>query len=196
MKLLLFSDLHCDTAAAEQLVKLAEDVDVVVGAGDFANCRRGIDQTINVLKKIVKPSVVVPGNGESIEELCVACQGWQEVPVLHGAGIEIENVPFYGIGGGIPVTPFGDWSYDFTEEQAEELLADCPSNGVIVSHSPPYGILDGTLGSHSLLQTIQDKLPRLVVCGHIHSESGQSQWLENTQVVNAGPRGMMVQLDG
>ena len=49
MKLLLFSDLHCDTAAARRLVELAGDVDVVVGAGDFGNVRRGIQIAIDML---------------------------------------------------------------------------------------------------------------------------------------------------
>ena len=37
MKLLLFSDLHTDTSAATRIVKLAQDADIVIGAGDFAN---------------------------------------------------------------------------------------------------------------------------------------------------------------
>src|SRR5207247_10447169 len=49
---------------------------------------------------------------------------------------------FFGIGGGIPVTPFGAWSYDFTEEQAQELLQNCPARCVLVSHSPPKGAVD------------------------------------------------------
>ena len=36
MKLLLFSDLHADTIAAQQLLQQAQSVDVLVGAGDFA----------------------------------------------------------------------------------------------------------------------------------------------------------------
>ncbi|HAN97231.1 MAG TPA: hypothetical protein DCQ98_07280, partial [Planctomycetaceae bacterium] len=33
MRLLLFSDVHCDATAASRLVELSERVDVVVGAG-------------------------------------------------------------------------------------------------------------------------------------------------------------------
>ena len=40
------------------------------------------------------------------------------------------------------MTPFGPWSYDFTEEQAAELLAGCPRGCVLVSHSPPKGTVD------------------------------------------------------
>ena len=69
MRLLLWSDLHCDVAAARRLVARAEDADVVVGAGDFATCRRGLASTLEVLRAIDRPAVVVPGNSESADEL-------------------------------------------------------------------------------------------------------------------------------
>lgn len=52
MKLLLCSDLHCDTAAAARLVQVARDVDVFIGAGDFANVRSGLSKTIDVLREL------------------------------------------------------------------------------------------------------------------------------------------------
>ena len=48
MKLLVFSDLHRDLAAANSIVKRAEDVDVVIGAGDFAVKRRGIEDVLEL----------------------------------------------------------------------------------------------------------------------------------------------------
>ena len=199
MKLLLFSDLHCDTQAAKRLTEQSLDVDVVVGAGDFANCRRGIELTIDILSAIGRPAVVVPGYGESFEELREACRDWPTVHVLHGTGARIGDVDFFGLGGGIPVTPFGSWSYDFTEEQAEALLVDCSHHGVIVSHSPPLGAVDSSagksLGSVSLRKAIEAKSPRLVVCGHIHDCAGQSEMIGTTSVVNAGPREIFWTLD-
>jgi hypothetical protein len=126
MKLLLFSDVHCDADACRRLVDLASASDVVIGAGDFARQRRGLEPVIDILRAITCPAVLVPGNGESAEELRTACSAWPSATVLHGSGTTIGGVPFFGIGGGIPVTPFGAWSYDFTEEQAAGLLADCP----------------------------------------------------------------------
>lgn len=126
MKLLLFSDLHTDTAAAARIVNLARDVDVAIGAGDFANLRRGVSICIDILKQIRKPAVLVPGNNESYDELVSACSGWASAHVLHGTGIELAGITFFGIGGGIPITPFGSWSFDFSEEdatQASELLS-------------------------------------------------------------------------
>ena len=126
MKLLLFSDLHADVAAARRLVKRSGAVNVLVGAGDFGNVRRHVQVCIDVLRAIDKPTVLVAGNNESTGELAEACRDWPQAHVLHGSVAVIDGVEFFGLGGGIPVTPFGAWSDDFTEEQAAELLSGCP----------------------------------------------------------------------
>lgn len=196
MKLLLFSDLHGNQTAAQQLVTLAQTVDVVIGAGDFGNLRRGIDKAIAMLKPIDKPAVLVPGNSESTEELETACRSWPSARVLHGSGIELAGVNFFGIGGGVPVTPFGSWSYDFTEDQARQLLSGCPAGGVLISHSPPKGFVDlssrgVSLGSEAVREVIEQQQPVLVVCGHIHESAGQQARLGNSVIINAGPQGIV-----
>src|SRR5210317_302815 len=107
MKLLVFSDLHNDFRTASKLVELSNSVDVVVGAGDFCVARRGLKKIIKRLSAIIKPTVLVPGNSESNEELLQACRSWKSARVLHGSRITIDEITFFGIGGGIPVTPFG-----------------------------------------------------------------------------------------
>ena len=199
MKLLLFSDLHTDVAAAARLVRMAQSADVAVGAGDFANMRRGVSRCIDVLKEIKIPTVLVPGNNESYEELVAACVNWENATVLHGKGIELAGVPFFGIGGGIPVTPFGDWSFDFSEKEAECLQRECPEGAVLVSHSPPKGAVDMSSSGQSLGSTaVRDAMirlkPRLVVCGHIHSSAGKQTIIGETPVINAGPGGLMFEL--
>jgi len=174
---------------------MSKEADIVIGAGDYGSLRRDILKTVNWLSFIDKPTVLVPGNAESYDELKEACTGWPNASVLHGTGIKLKGISFFGIGGGIPVTPFGSWSYDFTEEQAEDLLKDCPENAVMVSHSPPRGILDLSsrgqhLGSETVRKVILEKFPKLVVCGHIHESGGKMEKLGETVIVNAGPHGL------
>ena len=199
MKLLLFSDLHGDFFRASKLAERSLKVDVVVGAGDFCVARRGLKEIIAVLSAIQNPALLVPGNAESHAELAQACRLWPSAHVLHGSQAIIDDVAFFGIGGGIPTTPFGAWSYDFSEDEASALLEDCPSGGVLVSHSPPRGVLDvsadgRSLGSEALRETIGRKKPELVVCGHIHGSAGQKARLGPTTVINAGPRGIIWEL--
>ena len=196
MKLLLFSDLHSDFRTASKLVELSKDVDIVIGAGDFCVGRRGLEKIINFLAQIEKPSVLVPGNSESDEELLNACRLWKSAHVLHGREVIINGITFFGIGGGIPITPFGSWSYDFSEDEAYDLLHDCPSGCILISHSPPKGVLDRSsdgrsLGSRAVKETIDLKNPELVVCGHIHGSAGQSNRLGSVAVINAGPGGII-----
>ena len=72
MRLLCFSDLHCNQDAARSLVKQADGVDVVIGAGDFANQHRGLELTLDILSEITTPTVLVPGNGETVDALRAA----------------------------------------------------------------------------------------------------------------------------
>ncbi len=200
MRLLLFSDLHCDLAAAGDIVSKAASVDVVVGAGDFGSVRRGIGTCVDALKAIQKPTVLVPGNNESYDELVDACMDWPAATVLHGSSVEIHGLHFFGLGGGVPVTPFGDWSFDLTEEEAARMLSSCPEECVLVSHSPPKGTVDKSsrgqsLGSTAVRDAITEKRPFLVVCGHIHESASQSGKIGRTPVVNAGPTGIEWQLD-
>ena len=199
MKLLLFSDLHSDFPGAAKLVELSLKVDVVVGAGDYCLARRGLDDIIAALSPIPKPTVLVLGNVESHEELARACRSWPNACVLHGNQTTLDDVTFYGIGGGIPITPFGAWSYDFSEDEARQLLQDLQPGGVLISHSPPGGVLDmssdrRSLGSEAVREIIDIKKPELVVCGHIHGSAGQTARLGSTDVINAGPDGILWEL--
>ncbi|MFB6249678.1 MAG: metallophosphoesterase [Salinibacter sp.] len=194
-RLLLFSDVHGDRDACRRLVEKSDEADVVVGAGDFCVMRRNLRAPIDALATIETPTVLVPGNAETEDELRDACADWPSARVLHGDECMVAGVPFYGIGGGIPVTPFGPWSYDFSEGEAERLLADCPEGTVLVSHSPPKGVVDRdsggqSLGSTTVRDVIEDVRPRLTVCGHIHGSWGQEGALASTPVVNAGPEGL------
>lgn len=208
MKLLLASDLHRDHAAAQRLVDGSRDVDAVVIAGDLCTMRKGLADIVEVLSAITKPTVVVPGNAESDTELREMCFGWNASHELHGDGVDITGgdygehddvVHFFGLGGGVPVTPFGDWSFDLSEKEASERLADCPKGCVLVTHSPPKGHCDTdsegrSLGSTAILECVRRCEPRLVVCGHIHAAWGQRSTLGPTTIINAGPKGLVVDL--
>lgn len=199
MKLLLSSDIHCDHAAARRLVEQSAEADAFVCAGDLAVMRRGLQGVVDILTDVECPAVVVPGNGESDTELADACRDWPNAHVLHGSGCEIGGVAFWGLGGGVPVTPFGAWSFDLTEKEAEALLSDCPAGAVLVTHSPPYGHVDMAsggehLGSRAVLRAIERAEPRLVVCGHIHACWKEESRIGDTRIVNAGPEGIRVEL--
>ena len=198
MKLLLFSDVHCDRHAARSLVERSGEADVLVCAGDLAVMREGLQPVVDILSDSRAPVVLVAGNGESDGELAAACEGWAGAHVLHGGAVELDGSTFWGVGGATPVTPFGPWSFDLDEGEARALLAECPEGAVLVTHSPPYGHVDTAggehLGSRAVLETIERASPRLVVCGHIHACWTHESSVGSTRIVNAGPGGVWVEL--
>ncbi len=196
MRLLAFSDLHRDLGQAGTLVEMSAGADVVVGAGDFASVHEGLEETIAALAAIEKPTVLVPGNNETADALREAAAAWPAATVLHGEGATIEGVDFFGLGAGVPVTPW-EWSFDLDEEAAAEMLAACPPGAVLVLHSPPQGHCDSNgagmhFGSAALLGAIEEKRPRLAVCGHIHESWGCESAVGETPIRNLGPSGLLI----
>jgi uncharacterized protein len=193
VRLLAFSDLHRDLVRAEKLVEMSAEADVVIGAGDFASVHEGLEETVDALAAIETPTVLVPGNNETDAALREATAGWRSATVLHGGGVTIAGVEFFGLGAGIPVTPW-EWSFDLDDEKAAVMLAHCPENAVLVLHSPPLGHCDSngsgqSFGSPILLRTIEERNPRLAVCGHIHESWGCDSKIADTPLYNLGPKG-------
>lgn len=198
MKLLAFSDLHRDLDQAAELVSMSTGADVVIGAGDFASVHEGLGETIDSLASIETPTVLVPGNNETEEALRQAAAGWSAATVLHGGGTTIDGVGFYGLGAGVPVTPW-EWSFDLDDAAAESMLEACPEDAVLVLHSPPQGHCDANgsgdhFGSPALLRAIETKAPRLAVCGHIHESWGCESTIGATPIRNLGPKGTWVEI--
>ena len=193
MRLLAFSDLHRDLDQAATLVEMAADADVVVGAGDFASIHEGLGETIEALSGIETPTVLVPGNNETADALRGAAAGWAAATVLHGEAAAIDGVEFFGLGAGIPVTPW-EWSFDLDDAAAAAMLDACPEGAVLVLHSPPQGHCDGGFGSPALLAGIEAKRPRLVVFGHIHEQWGCSSEVGGTPLHNLGPKGTWLEV--
>jgi uncharacterized protein len=196
--LLCFSDLHRDLGQAELLVQMSADADVVIADGDFASVHAGLSETIDVLADIEVPTVVVPGNNETADALREACSGWAAATVLHGGSAEIDGVEFFGLGAGVPITPW-DWSFDLSDDQAAEMLRSCPEGAFLVVHSPPYGHCDLSgsgehLGSTAILEAIELKRPPVAVCGHIHESWGTESQAAGTRIVNLGPEGTWIEV--
>jgi len=191
MRLLAFSDLHLSRRHAADLVAASAEADLVIGAGDFCNMRQGLDEAMALLSDLAAPMVAVPGNCESAGELrAAAARGTR---VLHGEAVEVGGLRLFGLGYGVPVTPFGAWSCDLAEEEAAAMLAACDAADVLVLHSPPKGVADVTsagvsVGSTAIRAAIERLQPRLALCGHIHDCWGQEGRIGATRVVNLGPR--------
>jgi Icc-related predicted phosphoesterase len=193
MKILAFSDLHCDLGQAAALVEMSRNADIVIGAGDFASVHSGLTETIDALAAITTPTILVPGNNETEDALREAAAEWDAATVLHGEAATVAGTEFFGLGAGIPTTPW-DWSFDLTDDEAAERLAAVSPGSILVLHSPPHGHCDASstgdhLGSPAIADAIAERAPRLAVCGHIHESWGRSSAIGDTEIANLGPGG-------
>lgn len=114
---------------------------------------------------------------------------------LHGRGMVIDGVGFFGVGGSNP-TPFHT-PLEFSEEELYLLLTaghrqvrEAPIR-ILVSHAPPHGTRTDRLGngthagSTALRRFIEEEQPDLCLCGHIHEARGE-EVLGRTRVLNPG----------
>lgn len=191
MRILAFSDLHMARNRAADLVAASAQADLVIGAGDYCNMRHGLDEAMQMLSGISAPLVLVPGNAESADELTDAAPDGAHV--LHGTGMMVDGIHLFGLGYGVPATPFGDWSYDLSEPEASELLDRCDAVDVLIVHSPPKGHGDVTsqgiaVGSVAVRDAVERLQPKLAFCGHIHDSWGYRGSLGRTLIANLGPK--------
>ncbi len=194
MRYILFSDIHCDMAYCEAIIKKTQNADFAIGAGDYALFRRGLKATIATLSQIKIPVILVPGNHETYQELADATYGLDNFHILHGSAVAVNGVTFMGIGCAIPVTPFLSWSVDLSEDDAKQLLSKPDNDFVFITHSPPFGCLDTLynnqhIGSKSIRAFIEESKPIFTACGHIHERWSEQSYINGTPVINAGPKG-------
>ena len=87
---------------------------------------------------------------------------------LYNSGVVIEGVSFYGI----PL-----FMTDVSSSNYRTQIRRIPDNtNVLITHQPPYGILDETdgvhYGSRDLLKAVLHIQPKLHLFGHVHNASG------------------------
>jgi len=107
---------------------------------------------------------------------------------LEDEAIEIGGINFYGT----PVNlEFCNWAFNRTEESLARYFEAIPDNtDVLITHNPPYGILDEVnndginLGSPSLIDNINRANPLIATFGHIHSSHGTKK-IGETLFINA-----------
>lgn len=190
MKILAFSDLHLSTRAADAILAVADQADLILGAGDFANQHSGLHDFMTRLEPIADKAIHIPGNNETEAALRSATTA----TVLHGEAITRAGVRIVGLGCAVPpLPPELSWdSFNLTEQQAEAMLAPFDACDVLLCHSPPFGIADrhpqlGSLGSKAVYDAALRMQPKLLLCGHIHDAWGEEGQIGQTRVVNLGP---------
>jgi uncharacterized protein len=196
-QILIFSDIHNDTRALENL--LATDADAYFCAGDLVNWGRGLDKLAPLLVPKADRLYLLPGNHESERDIADFCarHGFRN---FHGDTTELGGIRIAGLGYSTP-TPF-DTPGEYSElEMAARLDAFIDFKPqVLICHAPPLHtaldrIKEGLhAGSSAVRDFIEQHQPAHFFCGHIHEAEGVVIHMGATRAMNVGKHGFLLQL--
>ncbi len=163
MKILHLSDTH----GCHRRLRNLPEADVIVHSGDF--CMVGSEQeAIDFLNWFCdlpyKYKIFICGNHDDCLYRANIDGLDANVHYLCNSDVTIEGVKFYGV----PM-----FMGDCVTDRQNRNYANIPSDvDVLITHTPPYGILDFDdnihYGSKELLQRVREINPRLHLFGHIH----------------------------
>jgi Icc-related predicted phosphoesterase len=179
MKIGLISDTHTQHKSIGGL----EEVDLLIHAGDV--CSRGTqtetEDFIAWFNQLdIRHKVFIAGNHdfymEKISSSLIRSHLNNNTFYLNDDRIIIEGIHIWGS----PIQPwFFDWA--FNRQRGEEIKKHwdlIPADtDILITHGPPFGILDKTkhgqhVGCEELLKSIDRVQPKIHVFGHIHEGYG------------------------
>jgi len=197
VKLLIFSDIHSDKTELKRL--LDTEADYYFAAGDMVNWARGLDQIGEMLAGRAERMYVIPGNHESPENIARMCER-HGLHDFHGKHIDVDGMHIAGLGCSTP-TPFNTPG-EYSEAEMAERLA--PFTGlhplVLICHSPPRNTALDRIhkglhaGSTAVGEFIEREQPRWFFCGHVHECAGVSIRIGETQAMNVGKAGYLLEI--
>jgi Icc-related predicted phosphoesterase len=195
VKLLAVSDLRVQPTAVLARVVARERPDLIVyGGDDVARFGPGPASWAEPARLARHGLVGILGNdcepGDSSAFDQPGCRNLGAAPVM------VDGLAFVGLPGAPEDEAGGLGSLLYTRESARRHLAsqlrtigDVPF--VLVSHTPPRGILDTAIrfGAHAIGSSVVREFVdhprcRAVICGHVHSEGGRERKVGGCAVVN------------
>ena len=196
MKILAFVDMHGSKTALQHIKEKSKHADLLVCAGDLTQFERNLKSYLYELDKLGKPIVMIPGNHESPVVLEKACRFFKNFLYIHESLCQVDDYVFLGHGGG----GFAIEDNGF-EKFSQHIMPkiDSKKTLVMVVHAPPYKTkLDQVgqdhVGNNAYRNFIIKHQPKLVICGHIHENSGKEDTLGKTLIINPGPSGKLLDI--
>ena len=182
MKVLHISDTHMNH---DQLV-VPGGIDAVVHSGDASNWKDPYRNESELRAFIdwfaalpIPTKVFVPGNHDTSLEKGLITRATIEnlgIRLLINEETTIEGLRVWGS----PFTPrYGDWSYMKDRGTINRIWDNIPEGlDILITHGPPYGILDATYDHHNKVELVGCSAlrkrvarvpPRFMLFGHVHS---------------------------
>jgi Icc-related predicted phosphoesterase len=202
MRIYAVADIH---GRFDRIRRIASNLrllkaDLLVAAGDLTRFKES-KKIVSHLDRLSVTCFGIRGNTDrrAVERWMGA---YPDVHDLHMREQTADGIHFVGAGGTVPL-PFRSRICLRENALLQKLAPMVNKETILVAHPPPYGTLDKALGryhvgSRNLHRFIAETQPRLLICGHVHEDSGIGQ-IGNTKVVNCAMskrcEGVLIVLD-
>jgi uncharacterized protein len=205
MKVLFFIDTHGSQSALRHIKEKAKNADVIVCGGDFTIFENDMVKILEEFNSWNRPVIIIHGNHETASTTQGSCENLKNLHFIHKKYFIIDDLVFYGYGGG----GFSTTDSTFTRETELFMLEFrkmCANHNkkyrlVLVTHAPPFGTqidykneYEGHVGNKSITEFILKHQPILAMSGHIHETAGVDEKMNKTRIINPGEKGMLIEL--
>lgn len=172
-RLVVISDTH----NYHDEIKMPEG-DILVHCGDatvMGSIQEITDFTKWWRKQDFEHKFFVAGNHDINWDLYRRAWANSMVENMHGKAQEIMGLKFYGMSWSVL---YGQWAFMLPERELANQWSNISNDtDVLVTHGPPYGLLDAnkqgnSCGSPSLREKVMEIKPKLHCFGHIHESYG------------------------
>jgi Icc-related predicted phosphoesterase len=178
MRIVCLSDTH------NQQIE-TPDGDILIHAGD-ATIRGTIDEIVEFNYWFAalshKHKIFVAGNHDWLFETNLTHARTfldPSIVYLQDSAVEIDGIKIYGS----PWQPrFYDWAFNLNRgrEMAEKWEMIPADTDILITHGPPFGILDRTAygdnaGCEELIKKVTELRPKAHIFGHIHEGYGRRE---------------------
>lgn len=184
MKLWLISDTH----TLHKNLIVPKDIDTVCFIGDATNTKSRVNNTAEFIDFIdwfvelkIDNKIFVPGNHDTSFEggyINMKIEGRHDIITLINASVIVGGIKFYG-------SPYSralseGWAYSLSDRGLHEKWKTIDKDtDILLTHMPPYGILDKVDSMYSLIAVesvgnkhLRNKVftiaPKIHAFGHIH----------------------------
>jgi predicted phosphodiesterase len=181
------------------------DGDCLIHCGDFTNYGR-VEKVYDFIGWLREQryyhKIVIAGNHDKycaqaphalLKEMFASAGAFY----LQDEGVIIEGRSFYGT----PWVPmFGSWSFMTGPEERRRQFEKIPQGlDVLITHGPPYDVLDETMlsdnaGCPILAEIVAKVQPKVHCFGHIHECGGLKKRVGDTICINAAQDVMCIDL--
>ncbi len=188
MRVLVLSDTHGMHAKFRSL----PDAEVFLHAGDFTRHGSGAEEFAIWFHRLPYPvKLLTLGNHERRDAAQqLSADHWR---ALFGPLLLIDRGARVAVGGREIVV--------FGLPHATAARRIPPEVDIVLSHEPPYGILDDThgaghAGSEAVGSLVQDALAPVHAFGHVHARGGEIEVRGAVTHINAATRAVLLELSG